>query len=1175
MAEDARLYLGLRLNDRYMIEDHIGSGLSAHAFKAYDTLLMGRVVVKIIKTEIAGVPIELGEEWKEESRKAMQVRGHPHIASILDLGEEIRKVSNEDETIHFIVMEFIEGVTLRDLIADPTPLDPHSLLTIALQLLNTLEFLQVRKLAHGDLHSGNIMISRLGVDRPFIKVIDFGMASNTLIPRNRGKDIHFALSQLDQLCQKALESIVDAHVTGILESFAALLKKGQNFIPIGRMSIKDLVSAIDQLQQDLNRVQTPEQKSPAEDEGPRRRIEVQRRTPFVGRMTELPRMYELTTESFVSKEGAMLFVSGEAGIGKTRLVDELLGRFAADRIRHLVLYKKCPHEVPNLPYATLFDALIAFLDDVPGQNDLERLNVVLGTEHSASKSLARLIGEHRAALIGDSPPGEGSASSNTPYLFATFLKQAALMTPVVLYIDDLHWADTATIEFLGFLAPRISESSIVTVATYRPEDLTPQTDGQIHPVIELMVDLDRKDSVRTFDLTGLERENLDEILSNLYTFLQPADFTILSDSVRRMAGGNPYYLFEITGLMVDEGYLVTKGDTRWALQGDLAEFAVPESINNLIERRIERLSLNEILLLRAASLQGESFELSILHQMFSPSGETIPEILESLMGHHGLVQAREEGRYIFDHHQVHRVVSNGMSADDAERGHKEVAKLLEKTAVENETPVPHHLVAHHLALAGERRSAARHFLEAGKRALNAQQFHLALDHLRRAADLIQSVDDEVDLSAEITMTLLEAVKPLGERSIHERAVKRLSKLAKHTNRPDLLLRAMLEECIHLRTISAHEDSLAVAEKLVEFSRKMEDPTTEAAALKEAGTASYLLGNMDHAEEFFHQAAGILASTGDIVQLARVYNNLGLVCRNTQRQEEMVQYYRRALDIFREAGDTIGERFPLGNLGLVYFEQGEYERAFECFSTLKASLGNRADLMIEGKVDLSIGEIYYEIGLLHEAKDACESALNTFLTIGNRQGESEALGTLGGIHLYLGDIQIAKGYFEQSLDVKRTIGNIVGMLHSQVTLARIANMEGRQEEAIYLAEQVLEGAKERDNKAIALEAVTEILHAKSKTESPTKALKLLTQQFEPENLVGINPSVLVTFAYKVGEISFTAGDEARALKYIGLAGRLLEKTMESIENPEWREAYRKKRERIFETYQRLKPALAKL
>ena len=1172
MADDARTYLGLRLKGRYLIEDHIGSGLSAHAFRAYDTLLQGRVVVKIIKSAIAGVPIDLGEEWKEESRKAMQVRGHPHIASILDLGEETLNIDDETEAIHFIVTEFIEGKTLRDLAADRIPLEPSALLVIAHQLLSTLDFLQARKLSHDDLHAGNIMVSHLGAERPFIKIIDFGMASNTLIPRSREKDIHFALNQLDHLCQKSLAVLSNDFTKAVLEGFAACLKKAQNFIPTGRMRIADLVAEIEQLQQELGKADKPTSKVPTSDSGMRSRIEIVRQTPFVGRSNEIDRLYGIISGSFLSKRGSMVFVSGEAGIGKTRLVDEALGRLASERTRHLLLYNRC-HQAPNLPYASLFQALTDFLKEIPGGSDEECLSVALGSEHSLVKPVANLIDEYRSLGRENSTDSrEGSASANTAYLMTGFLTQTALNSPVVLFLDDLHWADKATIDFLDFLAPRIQDTPIVIIATHRPEELALDSSDTLHPLLQLLKKLDGTKQSRILEVGGLAREDVDEILSNIYTFIKPEDFTTLSDSVRQMAGGNPFYLFEIVGLMEDEGILTERGDKQWILKGDLTDFKVPPSINSLIQRRVDRLSLNEILLLRAAAIQGDSFELHILERMFSPSEESIRDVLDNLIRSHGLIREQDHESFAFSHHQVRRAILRGMPPEDVARGHGDIARLLQTCADEKGTSPSHHLIAHHLAQSGEHREAAKHFLSAGKRALKAQQFHLALDHLRHAAELLSPSDIEDELTIEITLDLLEAVKPLGERRLHERAVQQLKGIALHTGDDDLQLRAMLEECIYLRTISENEKSLTVARELIDLARKREDEATEAAALKEAGTTSYLMGNMTVAEEYFHQAAGILASTGDRAQLARVYNNLGLVCRNTMRQGEMIRYFRRALEIFREMGDAAGQRFPLGNLGIVYFERGEYERAFECFTALKASLGDRADLMMEAKVDFSIGEIFLEVGLLQHAREACERALETFLTIGNRQGESEVLGTLGGIHLARGDIQIAKEYFERSIEVKKAIGNMVGMLHSKITLARIANLEGRHDEAIRLADEVFESARQRNLRSIELECLTEKMVAKSQLEGPSEALSILSPEEEPRNLEASISSALISFSYKAGELSFQVGDEDRALRYIGLSGKIVEDIMNSISEPEWKHAYEKKRQRILETYRRLKPAI---
>jgi predicted ATPase/tRNA A-37 threonylcarbamoyl transferase component Bud32 len=1170
MAEDAKSYLNLRLKGRYLIEHHIGSGLSAHAFRAYDTLLQGRVVVKIIKNEIEGFAIDLGEEWKAESRKAMQVRGHPHIASILDLGEEEIHVGNEDETVHFIVTEFVEGRTLREMEKAGEVLEPQDLLTVAHQLLSTLDYLQVRKLSHDDLHSGNIMVSQLGAGRPFIKIIDFGMATNTLVPRNRPKDIHFALAQLDDLCQKTMANQCDALPRSVLEGFAATLKKASSFISTGRMRISDIVSELELLLQELSSHQTSSRRAPVGDEGPRRRIEILRKTPFSGRRNEVERMHQVTQGCFLARRGAVMLVSGEAGIGKTRLVDEVLGRIAADRVRHLLLYRKCTQHESALPLAALFEAIIAFMDDIPGKSDLERLQVLLGQDHHLVKPVLQLISARRSILKGDKSINEDTIDIATvPNLLVSFLLETSLTNPVVMFLDDIHLADLSTVEFLGFLAPRILEAPIVVFATFRPEDLSHVPDQVLETLRSLLGDKGRKDIVRTVELGALDREEIDEILCSLYTFAQPADFTAFSEMVRQMSGGNPFYMFEITGLMQDEGYLVLRGGTHWTLVGDLARFPIPPTIHGLIARRIDRLTLNEILLLRAAALQGQSFDLAVLERMFVPSDEKLPDILDNLATNHQLIRSRGSGNFVFSHHQVHQAILRSMAQEDVQRGHAEVARLLLKIATENENPVPDHLIAHHLALAGQPRKSAKHYLTAGKRALSVQQYHLALDHVRKAADLLTPDDEEDELILDITLSLLEAAKPLGERVLHEQAVRQLQELADKLERPDLMLRAMLEECIYLRTISEHEKSLPIAERLIGLADEAEDLAIQAAALKEAGTTSYLTGKMDKAEGYFHRAAGILASTDDRSQLARVYNNLGLVCRNTQRQEEMVRYFQRALDIFRDVGDTVGERFPLGNLGIVYFERGEFERAYECFTALKASLGNRADLMMEAKVDYSIGEILLEIGLIDEARECCEHALSTFINIGNRQGESEVLGTLGGIHLAMDDIQLAREYFERSIQVKREIGNVVGMLHSQITLARIANREGRHNDALAQAEAVRQDAKKRGLRFIELESLTEIMHARMYLMGPDEALKVLGPDEEPENLDQSSSPALISFSYKAGELALAAGDENRGAQYIRLSGKSVESILERIENPRWREAYKKKREDILEKYRMTK------
>jgi tetratricopeptide (TPR) repeat protein len=478
----------------------------------------------------------------------------------------------------------------------------------------------------------------------------------------------------------------------------------------------------------------------------------------------------------------------------------------------------------------------------------------------------------------------------------------------------------------------------------------------------------------------------------------------------------------------------------------------------------------------------------------------------------------------------------------------------------------------HLAQSGERFKAAEHYHTAGKKALKAEHFHLALDNFLNSANLLEPAELETDLGINVTLHLIEVAKPLGERLVHEQALHQLQAIAGHTGREDLELMAMLEECTYLRMISENDRSLKISRELIARANEAGNEEIEAGALKEAGTCCYLTGELEEAEGLFHQAAGILASIGDRPQLARIYNNLGLVCRSTKRQGEMIQFFNRALEIFRDAGDQIGQRFPLGNLGIVYFEQGDYERAFECFQALKVSFGNRTDLMMEAKVDFTLGEIYLEIGLLHKAVSSCESALSTFITIGNRQGESDVLAMLGSIHLAMENIQIAREYFERAIEVKKTIGNKIGILQSQITLARIANLEGRHAEALKLTQDIMKDPHVRKNRSLELECLTEVLVARSQIESAEEALHILGPDEEPDELSHDSKS-MIQFAFKVGELAFLAGDEGKALKYIELSGKMVEGILDNISEPEWRDAYRKKCGRIIETYHRLKPAIS--
>jgi len=253
---------------------------------------------------------------------------------------------------------------------------------------------------------------------------------------------------------------------------------------------------------------------------------------------------------------------------------------------------------------------------------------------------------------------------------------------------------------------------------------------------------------------------------------------------------------------------------------------------------------------------------------------------------------------------------------------------------------------------------------------------------------------------------------------------------------------------------------------------------------------------------------------------------------------------------------------------MHFERGEYEQAYESYSALKESLAGRVDPAMEARVDHSIAEILLEVGLLEEAKESCEYALSGFMGVGNTQGESDVLGTLGRIHLAMGDTQLAREYSERCAEAERQSGNVPGMLRSQATLARIANMEGNYSVAVKVAGETLKEARERKLRSIELECLTEIMQARAQMEGASRIFEVLGPEEDPDRLDPSSSPATISFAFKAGELSLQAGDENRAIRYIAVSEKGLEKTLTHIENPEWRAAYQKKREKILDMYHRL-------
>lgn len=372
------------------------------------------------------------------------------------------------------------------------------------------------------------------------------------------------------------------------------------------------------------------------------------RTGFVGRTAEVDELRDACT-----RRGRMTEVVGESGIGKTRLVAELARSLPAGTT---VVWGRCSQDRLGsyLPYVEILRQLIA-------QADVATLAAAVGGRGELTRLVPELVDR-----IGPLPtPAKADAGSEQRMLFEAISVLLARYTPMVVVIDDLHWADDATLALLAYLVRDHSLPGLVTVVTARPADLDPMTSG-------LVADLARDVDFTRIRLDGLAGEELGSLVSDLVGLPAPA---ALVQSVASATEGNPFFAEEMTLHLVDSGMLIQTQDGL-VMQGDAQLAGVPQRVRETVVRRLLSLSADGMELLSIGAVIGREFELSIGGAASGLSGGRLIDASDDALLS-GMVVETGPGRLAFSHALLRDAVSSRLSYARRAGIHRSVAEVIE------------------------------------------------------------------------------------------------------------------------------------------------------------------------------------------------------------------------------------------------------------------------------------------------------------------------------------------------------------------------------------------------------------------------------------------------------------------------------------------------------------------
>jgi len=661
---------------RYEVLGLLGRGGMGVVYKARQLSLDRLVALKFLPEEYASDRVWM-ERFRREARAASGLN-HPHICTIYDTGDFAGQP--------FISMELIDGRTLDELIGRRPA--SEELARLIGQVARALAAAHAAGVVHRDIKPQNLMVRADGI----VKVLDFGIARHLPAHPTRDSDPGTRVGTVlymspEQARGEPAGPASDVFSLGIvlyelatgLHPFAGVTAAGllqtnigSQQVPIARVN-PEIPAALDALVERMM-AKDPHLRPTAADVdvalagltglagigGGRVAVRPNdtRRLVTVGREVEIIALRS-GFESAATGCGLLLCVTGEPGLGKTTLVEDFLAELAAGDSPHSLARGRCSERLAGAEaYLPFLEALDNLLQGARGAAAAQVMKVVAPTWYV---QLTPVAADH-PDLARMQADVKGASQERRKRELGLFLQEMSRRSPLIVFLDDVHWADPSSVDLLAYLGSKCAELCLMLVLTYRPSDLV-RSD---HPFGPVKLELQGRGVCREVALSYLSRDDLDRYLALAYAENRFPDE--LAALLHARTEGHPLFMVDLLRYLRDRGVIVQDHGC-WALARAVPDLQreLPESVRGLIQRKVDQLSTADRLLLMAASVQGPEFDSAVSAQLVGREAAEVEERLDFLERVHVMVrhireQTFPDGTLTLRYGFVHALYQNALYA---------------------------------------------------------------------------------------------------------------------------------------------------------------------------------------------------------------------------------------------------------------------------------------------------------------------------------------------------------------------------------------------------------------------------------------------------------------------------------------------------------------------------------
>jgi class 3 adenylate cyclase/tetratricopeptide (TPR) repeat protein len=476
-------------------------------------------------------------------------------------------------------------------------------------------------------------------------------------------------------------------------------------------------------------------------------VPTMQKTEFVGRDAERADLRRLV-DGAVGGRGALVMIGGEPGVGKTRITEELAEEAAGHRMMTMVGH--CAETEAAPPYAPVVELFDATFRGVSKKTLREALG-------DAAPEIARIMPELRRVFPDLPAPIELPPEQERRYLFNSitdFLTRASHMQPLLLVLEDLHWADEPSLLLLRHLAERIAELPILLIGTYRDVELDVD-----RPLARTLEELVRRRLVHRIALSRLPKEGVATMLRVLAGREPPST---LVEAVFSETEGNCFFVEEVFQHLLEEGKLFDQTG-EWRTEVRIGEVDVPEGVRLVLGRRLARLSEGARRALGGAAVIGRNFTFELVEALGEVSTDSLLDGIEEAHRARLLSSSEDafQARFTFAHELIRQTLLTGLSLPRRQRLHLRVADAIERVHARD---LDVHIadMAHHLYQAGaaaDPERAVHYLVLSGDRAMEGAAFEDAFRSYDRAAGL--QPEDDLRARADLLVKLGFALRALN------------------------------------------------------------------------------------------------------------------------------------------------------------------------------------------------------------------------------------------------------------------------------------------------------------------------------------------------------------------------------------------------------------------------------